>query len=140
MSLALVTDRSMPEPLHLKQAAGVYRPSDGDTMASLLSVITVSDLGSFSASPFVATPIIADACCPLGLGHPSYLIMHTSMQFTVPKGFTADLTTSVPFRANQPRVKNVPLEPLEPFSRYLLVVRCLDRPYGPSSASNECLT
>ncbi|PVH91599.1 hypothetical protein DM02DRAFT_663815 [Periconia macrospinosa] len=82
-----------PKRLHLKQATGVRRSSNGDTMMPPPPNVTPSDVSSFSASSFVDTLITTNACCLLGLGRPSHLIVHTSTPFSVPKCSMADWFT-----------------------------------------------
>jgi hypothetical protein len=55
------------------------------------------NFSSFSTSSLVATLITTDACCLLGLGCLSYLVVHTSTLFSVLKRFIANLLTFLLF-------------------------------------------
>lgn len=124
-----------PNRLHLKQATGVRRSSNGDTMMPPPPNVTLSDFSSFSASSFVATLITADACCPLGLGRPSQRIVHTSTPFSVPKRSIADLLT-LPLSASlpsgsRPRSEESDTRPVGKGGRPSCVGRCCVRSASP---------
>ncbi|PVH92700.1 hypothetical protein DM02DRAFT_619765 [Periconia macrospinosa] len=88
--------------LHLKQATGVRRSSNGEIRIPPPPNVTLSDFRSLSASSFVATLITTEACCPLGLGCPSHRIVHTSTPFSVPNRSIADLLTFPLSRSPRP--------------------------------------
>lgn len=79
-----------PNLPHLEKATGVRRSSNGNTMVPPPPNVTLFDFNNFSASSLVATLTTTDACCPLGLGRPSHLIVHISTPFSVPKRSMAD--------------------------------------------------
>ena len=51
------------------------------------------NINSFFTSSFVATLIITNTYWPRGFSYLSYLIIHTSTPFSIPKRFIADLLT-----------------------------------------------